>query len=57
MEETAKVIVTHFSYNKNLDQKINFQSHIVKTENVLRLWYMRNKTNQVKALVFKSLNL
>ena len=57
MEETAKVIVAHFSYNKNLDQKINFQSHIVKTENVLRLWYMRNKTNQVKALVFKSLNL
>ena len=57
MEETAKVIVAHFSYNKNLDQKINFQSHIVKTENVLRLWYMKNKTNQVKALVFKSLNL
>ena len=57
MEETAKVIVAHFSYNKNLDQKINFQSHIVKTENVLRLWYMRSKTNQVKALVFKSLNL
>ena len=57
MEETAKVIVAHFSYNKNLDQKINFQSHIVKTENVLRLWYMRNKTNQVKALVFKSLSL
>ena len=57
MEETAKVIVASFSYNKNLDQKINFQSHIVKPENVLRLWYMRNKTNQVKALVFKSLNL
>ena len=57
MEETAKVIVAHFSYNKNLDQKINFQSHIVKTENVLRLWCMRNKTNQVQALVFKSLNL
>ena len=37
MKETVKVIVVHFSYNKNLEQKMNFQSHIVKTENDLRL--------------------
>ena len=34
---------------------MNFQSHIVKTESVLRLWRMRNLTIEGKVLVFKSL--
>ena len=34
---------------------MNFQSHIVKTESVLRLWRMKNLTIEGKNLVFKSL--
>ena len=34
---------------------MNFQSHIIKTENVLRLWHRRNLTIEGKGLVFKSL--
>ena len=34
---------------------MNFQSHIVKIESVLRLWRMRNLTIEGKTLVFKSL--
>ena len=34
---------------------MNFQSHVVKIENILRLWHMRNLTAEGKVLVFKSL--
>ena len=34
---------------------MNFQSHIVKTESVIKLWRMRNLTIEGKGLVFKSL--
>ena len=34
---------------------MNFESHIVKIESVLRLWRMRNLTIEGKVLVFKSL--
>ena len=34
---------------------MNFQSHIIKIENVLRLWHRRNLTIEGKGLVFKSL--
>ena len=50
MEETVKILGVHFSYNKKLEHEMNFQSHIVKIESVLRVWHMRNLT---KVLVFK----
>ena len=53
-KETVKIIVVHFSYNKKLDHEMNFQSHIVKIESVLRVWRMRNLTIEGKVLVFKS---
>ena len=53
--ETVKILGVHFSCNKKLEHEINFQSHIVKTESVLRLWRMRNLTIEGKVLVFKSL--
>ena len=34
---------------------MNFESHIVKIESVLRLWRMRNLMIEGKVLVFKSL--
>ena len=35
--------------------QVNFQTHIIKIENILRLWHMRNFTIEGKILVFKSL--
>ena len=49
-KETVKILGVHFSYNKKLEHKMNFQGHIVKIESVLRVWHMRNLT---KVLVFK----
>ena len=37
------------------EHEMNFQSHVVKIENVPRLWHMRNLTTEGKVLVFKSL--
>ena len=34
---------------------MNFQSHIVKTENILKLWHMRNLTIEGKVLLINSL--
>ena len=36
---------------------MNFQSHIVKIESILRLWCIRNLTIDEKVLVFASLAL
>ena len=55
MKETVKILGVHFSYNKKLEHEMTFQSRIVKTESVLRLWRMRNLTIEGKVLVFKSL--
>ena len=39
--ETVKILGVHFSYNKNLEQDKTFCEHIVKIENILKLWRMR----------------
>ena len=52
--ETVKIIDEHFSYNKNIEKEMNFQSHVVKIEDILRLWRMRNLTNEGKVLDFIS---
>ena len=44
-----------FSYNKNLEQHKNFCKRIVKMENILKLWRMRQVTLEGKITVFKSL--
>ena len=54
MKETVKILGVHFSYDKKLEHQMNFQSHIVKMESVLRVWCMRNLTIEGKVLVFKS---
>ena len=50
--ETLKI---HFSYNKNLEQDKNFCEHIVKIENILKLWHMRQLTLEGRITVFKFL--
>ena len=54
-KQTMKILGVNFSCNKHLAHEMNFQSHIVKIESVLRLWRMRNLTIERKILVFKSL--
>ena len=42
--ETMKILGVHFSDNKNLEQDKKFSDHIVKIENILKLWCMRQLT-------------
>ena len=51
--ETVKIFV-HFSYNENLEQDKNICEHIVKIENILKLWCMRQLTLEGRIAVFKS---
>ena len=53
--ETLKILAVHFSYNKNLQQDKNFWEHIVKIENILKLWRMRQLTSEGRITVFKPL--
>ena len=53
--ETVKILGVHFSYNKNLEQDKNFCDHIVKIENIIKLWRMRQLTLEGRITVFKSL--
>ena len=43
-DETVKILDVYFSYSKNLEQDKNFSEHIVKIENILKLWRMRQLT-------------
>ena len=57
INETVKILGVHFSYNKNLEQDENFREHIVKIENILKLWCMRQLTLEGRITVFKSLTV
>ena len=46
--ETVKILGVHFSYDKNLEQDKNFCEHIIKIENILKLWRMRQLTLNLK---------
>ena len=55
MNETVKILRCHFSYNITLQQENNFEKHLSKIENILKVWTMRNLTLSGKINVFKSL--
>ena len=52
--ETVKIFGVHFWYNKNLEHDKNFCEHIVKIENILKVWRMRKLTLESIITVFKS---
>ena len=54
-QKTVKILGVHFSYNKNVEHEMNFQSHIARIKSILRVWRMRNLPIEGKVLVFKSL--
>ena len=43
--ETMKILGLHFLYNKNLEQDKSFCEHIVKIENILKLWRIRRSSD------------
>ena len=54
-EDVIKILDIYFSYNKKLEQEKNFLNHIVKIQNILKLWKLRNLTIEGRIVVFKSL--
>ena len=55
-KESLKILGIHFSYNKELEQEKHFECHIVKIENVLKLW--KGEACQLKVrLQFSKLKL
>ena len=55
MEDVIKILGIYFSYNKKLEQEKNFLNHIVKIQNILKLWKLRNLTIEGRIVAFKSL--
>ena len=54
--ERSKILGILFSYSKKLKQEKNFESHIVKSENVLKLWKMRDFSNKSKITRFQNIS-
>ena len=53
--KTIKILGTHFSYNKELEEKMNFYNLTMDCRNVLRLWNQRWLSLDGKIQSFKSL--
>ena len=54
-DDVIKILGIYFSCNKNLEQDKNFLNHIVKIQNILKLWKLRNLAIEGRIVVFKSL--
>ena len=54
-DDIIKILGIYFSYKKKLEQVKNLLSHIVKIQNILKLWKPRNLTIEGRIFVFKSL--
>ena len=54
-KKMIKVLGIHFSYNKKLETEENFIRHVRKTEEILKLWRMRNLILEGKIAIFKTL--
>ena len=54
-EDVIEILGIYFSYNKKLEQEKNFLNRIVKIQNILKLWKLRNLFIEGRIIVFKSL--
>ena len=54
-KDAVKIIGISFSYNKAIQNELNFRTTISKIQAVLKLWRMRRLSLEVKILVLKSL--
>ena len=57
MKIPIKTLITHYSYNKQLEKDDNLKKYIAKIENVLRLQRAKNLSLEGKIATFKSLGL
>jgi len=53
--DIVKILGICFSYNEKLAHEKNFVNHIIKIQNILKVWKMRNLSLEGKVTVFKSL--
>ena len=54
-KNSIKILGIHFSYNKKIENEVNFIKFVKKIENVLKIWRLRNLTIQGKITIFKTL--
>ena len=54
-KDAVKIIGISFSYNKAIQNELNFRTTISKIQEVLKLWRMRMLSLEGKIIVFKSL--
>ena len=55
ISDTVKILVVHFSYNNEIQNKNNFCKEILDIKNVLKLWIMQSLTIEGKIKIFKTL--
>ena len=53
--ETIKILGAHISYNKKLQDDLNFRDSIKNIVNFMRLWHMKKLTLEGKITIFTSL--
>ena len=56
-KDAVKIIGISFSYNKAIQNELNFKTTISKIQAVLELWRMRRLSLEGKIIVFKSLSI
>ena len=56
-KESIKILGTHISYNKKLQDDINFSMTVKNICHVIKLWRMRHLSLEGKITIFKSLAL
>ena len=58
-KDTIKILGIYFYYDKKLKQEKNAFGHIVKIQNILKLWKPRNLTieGNLTIVVFKSMTI
>ena len=54
-EESIKMLGVHISYNKKIQDDLNFAETIKNLCKVTKLWHMRKLTLEGKITIFKSL--
>ena len=55
MDDVIKILGIYYSYSKSFEQENNFLNRIVKIQNILKLWKLRNLAIQGRIVVFTSL--
>ena len=51
-KDVTKIFGIYFSYKKKLEQEKHFLNHIVKIQNILKFWKLRNLTIEGRIIVF-----